>query len=108
VGTRLAQVFCGDLAVIAAEESSAVACRQLGWPGNFRHIGTSNGPKPTSSRSALRGGTGLGLPSWWTFRRRDDHRCSSGGATPAKHAWRRRPVAVPSKWLPPNPRQRGT
>jgi hypothetical protein len=29
VGTRLAQAFCGDLAVIAAEESSAVACRQL-------------------------------------------------------------------------------
>ena len=30
MGTRLAQAFCGDLAVIAAEETSAVACRQLG------------------------------------------------------------------------------
>ena len=52
MGTRSAQAFCGDLAVIAAEESSAVACRQPGSPGNFRHI--LKPAKPTRSRSALR------------------------------------------------------
>jgi hypothetical protein len=67
MGIRLVQTCCGDLAVIAPEESSAVACRQpddLGISDTFVHqTGQSRPHRARHSGAALGSACRVGEPS---------------------------------------------